>query len=593
MPPRRSGVFLHLTALPGPHGIGDLGSARTFLEFLDDADQSLWQFCPVGPTSGPHGHSPYGSDSAFAGNPLLVDLRDLAERGWLDESEVDPPDWADPRTVDYDRVASFKRDRLQSACEAFRANAPEAEREAFERFRERTDWLADYALFATLKEVHDGAAWTDWPDDLAGRDPDALAAARDSHADRIEYHAFVQWAFDRQWRRLREWAAEAGVELVGDLPIYVAADSADVWASPEAFQLDDSGDPAVVAGVPPNPGDSAQRWGNPVYDWEHLRETDYGWWRRRLDRLFSLVDVARIDHFKGFDAYWAIPADADDPAAGEWREGPGADFFETVGEHRGELPFVVEDLGFLDEGVVALRDRFDFPGMRVPVYADWCAEHDRYKPTDYPENCAAYTSTHDSNTVQGWYDDLPGEQRDCLQYALASDGEDVAWDLVEAVWHSEARLAFTTMPDLLGYGSEARFNTPGTTEGNWRWRVTEAEPVAAVRHDRSAPPVSPSLPLSSTIRTSPSPTSMSISVLTGWSMSARASSPPTFRMAMTMSTTSAPMSSSASTMAAIVPPVEMRSSSRRTRSPGATSLMYISLSEYPVDFESATSPSRP
>jgi len=475
MDPRRGGVFLHLTALPGPHGIGDLGGAQQFLSFLDDAEQSLWQFCPLGPTSAAHGHSPYGSYSAFAGNPLLVDLRDLVERGWLDADDAVSPDWTDARDVDYDRVAAFKRDRLRTAFETFRADAPDEERTAFEAFREReADWLDDYALYAALGAVHDGA-WTDWPDGLAGRDSDLLAAARADHAERVRYHAFVQWVFDQQWRRLQGWADEAGVDLVGDLPIYVAADSADVWANPEAFRLDDSGEPSVVAGVPSNPGDDGQRWGNPVYDWDHLADGGYEWWRRRLDRLFSLVDVARLDHFKAFDEYWAIPADADDPAAGNWRGGPGAAFFEAMDEHLGELPFVVEDLGFLDGGVVALRDRFDLPGMRVPVYADWCVEHDRNKPTDYPENCVGYTSTHDSDTVAGWYADLPAEQRECLHYALATDGEDVAWDVVEAVWHSEARLAVTTVPDLLGYGSEARFNTPGTTEGNWRWRVTEVE----------------------------------------------------------------------------------------------------------------------
>jgi len=471
-PHRRSGVFLHVTALPGPHGVGDLGAgAHSFLSFLERADQSLWQFCPLGPTSAPHGHSPYGSYSAFAGNPLLVDLTDLAERGWLDDGEAAQPDWTDPHEVDYDRVAECKRDRLWSAFEGFEASADDDEREAFEAFRAETEWLEDFTLFATLKEGHDGA-WTDWPDDLAGRDETAMAAARENHAETVDYHAFVQWVFDQQWARLREAAADHGVDLVGDLPIYVAADSADVWASPEAFQLDASGKPEVVAGVPPNPGDG-QVWGNPLYDWDHLRETGYQWWVDRLDRLLSQVDLARIDHFKGFDEYWAVPADAGSAAAGEWRDVPGVDFFETVRAELGELPFVVEDLGFLDEGVVGLRDRFDFPGMYVPLYANWCNDGDRYKPTNYPDNAVAYTSTHDSNTVAGWYRELNDRQRECVNYALATDGDGIAWDFLEAVWHSEARTVLTTVPDLLELGSEARFNVPGTTEGNWRWRVTE------------------------------------------------------------------------------------------------------------------------
>jgi 4-alpha-glucanotransferase len=470
---RRSGVFLHLTSLPGPHGIGDLGEgARTFLDFLDRADQSLWQFCPVGPTSGAYGHSPYGADSAFAGNPLLIDPVDLADRGYLDDGAVESPDCADPDSVQYERVAAFKRDRLREAFEAFESNADDAARASFESFREReADWLDDYALFVALKSAHDGAAWTDWPADLTGRDPDALAAARENHAREVEFRGFVQWVFDDQWERLRAAATERGVDLVGDLPIYVAGDSADVWANPDVFQLDESGEPSAVAGVPPNPGDEGQRWGNPVYDWDHLRETGYEWWLRRVEHLLSRVDLARIDHFKGFDEYWAVPADADHPGAGEWRSGPGAEFFEALRERVDELPFVVEDLGFLDESMVELRDRFGFPGMYVPQYADWCAEWDRYKPTNYPQKAVAYTSTHDTDTAVGYYERLGDEQRDCLRYALATDGEGIAWDLVGAVWDSDAALAFTTVQDLLELGSEARFNTPGTATGNWNWRV--------------------------------------------------------------------------------------------------------------------------
>jgi len=474
---RQSGVFLHLTSLPGRHGVGDLGDgARTFLDFLDRADQSLWQFCPVGPTSGAYGYSPYGSDSAFAGNPLLVDLDDLAERGYLDADAVAPPEWADPHHADFERVAEFKRERLRTAFEGFEESADGEDRESFAAFHEReADWLADYALFSALKGAHDGAAWTDWPAELTDREPDALAAARENHAREIDYRAFVQWVFDEQWNAFREAAAERGVALVGDLPIYVAGDSADVWANPEIFDLAESGDPATVAGVPPNAGDGGQRWGNPVYDWDTLRETGYEWWLRRVEHLLSRVDIARIDHFKAFDEFWAIPADADDPAAGEWRDGPGAEFFEAVRERVGELPFLVEDLGFLDESMVALRDRFEFPGMYVSQYADWCGEWDRYKPTNYPENGVAYTSTHDTDTVVGYYERMDDEQRDCLHYALATDGEEIAWDLIEAVWYSDAALAVTTVQDLLELGSDARFNTPGTAEGNWRWRVPAAD----------------------------------------------------------------------------------------------------------------------
>jgi 4-alpha-glucanotransferase len=484
---RRSGVLLHPTALPGPHGIGDLGAgARSFLDFLERGDQSIWQVCPLGPTVGIHGHSPYQTFSGFAGNPLLIDLVDLAERGYLTDGEIDSnapdaPDAADtddefsPHRVHYEAVESFTIARLRAAFDRFRDVAGDEERASFAAFREReADWLADYTLFRALKAEFDGALWTEWPEPVRARDPETLADYRDDLADEVDFRAFCQWVFDRQWRDLRAYAADRGVEILGDLPIYVALDSADVWAAPEVFDLTDDARPAAVAGVPPNMGDSGQRWGNPVYDWDCLAETGYEWWLDRLRRLFELVDYARLDHFKGFDEFWAIPADSDDPADGEWRGGPGNAFFEAVRAEFGDLPFVAEDLGFLDAESAALREAFDIPGMRVPQYADWCQQGHLYQPMHYPEDCIAYTSTHDTDTAVGYYESLGDQQRDCLHYNLGTDDAEIEWDLVEAVWNSEATLAMTTMQDLLGLDSHARFNTPGTTDGNWRWRVTDA-----------------------------------------------------------------------------------------------------------------------
>ncbi|WP_435101955.1 4-alpha-glucanotransferase [Halarchaeum sp. P4] len=471
---RTSGVFCHLTSLPGEHGIGDLGAgAHDFLAFLDAADQSLWQFCPLGPTASVHGHSPYSSPSTFAGNPLLVDLNALHDRGWLTAPEVAPPEDADTARVNYDAVATFKHDRLRTAFQRFEQSADAAANDAFESFREReADWLADYTLYRALKRAHGEASWTEWPRELRERDPDALAAAREEHADELRYHAFVQWRFDEQWRALREAARERGIRLLGDVPMYAALDSADVWANREAFAVDTAGNAEAVAGVPPNPGDEGQRWGMPVYDWDALAADDYDWWTRRLERLFDLVDVARLDHFKAFDAYWAIPAEEGASAAdGEWRAGPDTAFFEHVRDELGDLPFVVEDLGFLDEGMLGLRDHFGFPGMRVPEYADWCAEHHRYKPSDYPRDCVAYTSTHDTDTATGYYRSLDSTQRDCFDYAVGVDDEAPAWALLDAVWDSPAVVAMTTVPDLLNLGSDARLNTPGTAHGNWTWRV--------------------------------------------------------------------------------------------------------------------------
>jgi 4-alpha-glucanotransferase len=467
---RRSGVFAHVTSLPGPHGVGDLGNgARSFLSFLSKADQSLWQFCPLGPTSGPHDHSPYSTRSSFAGNPLLLDLTALAEQGWIERSALPPTEAFDEGRVDFKRVSAEKEACLRTAFDRFDREGPSS---GFEAFREReAEWLADYALFEALKAEFDGASWLEWPGPLRRHDPDALSDYREALADAVRYHEFVQWRFDEQWRALRAAADEHGIDLVGDLPMYVALDSADVWAHQDAFAVDEDG-PTAVAGVPPNPGDDGQNWGMPVYEWDHLAETGYRWWLARLRRLFDLVDVARLDHFKAFDEFWAIPADGSAPSAGEWRPGPGEAFFEAVRTELGSLPFLVEDLGFIDGGVEHLRDCFSFPGMRVPQYADWCAERHRYKPGDYPESCVAYTSTHDTDTVAGYYADLDGRQRECLHYALGTDGSDVAWDVIDAVWNSEAAVAMTTVPDLLGAGSEARFNTPGTGTGNWRWRFT-------------------------------------------------------------------------------------------------------------------------
>ena len=304
---RRAGVFLHLTSLPGPHGIGDLGrGARAFVDWLAAADQSYWQFCPLGPTASIHGDSPYQSYSAFAGNPLLVSLDRLADDGYLDDAEFrtaeSAPDFPDDR-VDYDRVREYKTDRLRTAAERFHDDADEADRAAFDAFREReSGWLNDYALFMALRARY-GGGWADWPTPVRRRDRGALETHRRELEDEIAYREFVQFAFDRQWRALRSYAGERGVEFVGDLPIYVALDSADVWANPEVFDLTDGDEPAAVAGVPPNPGDDGQRWGNPVYDWETLQATGYEWWLDRLDRLLNLVDVARIDHFKGFDEF--------------------------------------------------------------------------------------------------------------------------------------------------------------------------------------------------------------------------------------------------------------------------------------------------
>ncbi|MES3161386.1 MAG: 4-alpha-glucanotransferase [Halorubrum sp.] len=471
---RSDGVFCHLTSLPGPYGIGDLGDgAATFLSFLGDAEVDYWQTCPVGPTIGAAGESPYQSPSAFAGNPLLIDLVGLVDDGLLTRDDLEPVPAFPTDRVDYPAVREYKQPLLRLAFERFDAGDGEQDPDAvLDDFREQEPWVTEYALFRAISAARPEDTWVEWPEPLRTRDPDALTAAREEHAETIRFREFCQWTFDRQWAALRERAAAEGVELVGDVPIYVALDSADVWANPEAFQLDETNRPTVVAGVPPNPGDDGQRWGNPVYDWERLGETDYDWWMRRFRRLFELADVARLDHFLGFVRYWGIPADADDPAAGDWYDGPGRALFEAVERAFGDAPFIAEDLGFDDPQMDELMHEFGFPGMRVPQYADWCEGGNEYQPMNYPENVVGYTSTHDTDTWVGYYEDLPAEQRDCLQYNLGiGDEKPIEWAILDDVWGSEAVLAMTTVQDLLGLGSEARFNEPGTVEGNWEWRV--------------------------------------------------------------------------------------------------------------------------
>jgi 4-alpha-glucanotransferase len=473
---RRSGVFCHPTALPGPHGVGSIGApAREFVETLAAAGQSLWQLCPLGPTVGIHGDSPYQSASTFALSALLIDLDALAECGLLTAEALEPDPVLDGELSDgrvaYDAVRSFKRSRLREAFETFERERPAALVEGVEEFREESPWVDDYAHFAALKAEFDGQAWLDWPEPLRSREPEALERSRDERSREIRYHAFVQYLAAEQWDELRRHAAACGVDIVGDLPIYVALDSADVWANPELFELAEDGGHAVVSGVPPGPGTDGQKWGNPVYDWDRLADAGYEWWVERFERLFELVDVARLDHFLAFDRYWAIPADA--PAhEGEWRDGPGRELFDAVAADRDELPLIAEDLGHLTDGAERLRREIEAPGMRVLQYADWCTEDHLYQPHVVPEDSVAYPATHDTDTVVGWYDSIDDEQRDCLHYYHGTDGHEIHWTFIEAAWGSDAVFAITPLPDCYGLGSEARFNTPGTADGNWDWRIS-------------------------------------------------------------------------------------------------------------------------
>jgi 4-alpha-glucanotransferase len=482
---RSSGILLHPTSLPGRFGVGDLGGeAYRFVDWLASAGQTFWQVMPLGPTG--YGDSPYSSFSAFAGNTNLVSPEKLVEAGLLADSDTgDAPDLPAGR-VDYGKVAGYKRALLGKAFANFRSKlkTDEGLRRDYEGFKEFSSvWLDDYALFAALKDEHRGAPWNTWGAALARREPGAVEAARASFAERAEAHRFAQYVFFQQWLKLKRYANERGVRVVGDMPIFVAQDSADVWAHPHLFKLKEDGSPSVVAGVPPDAfSETGQLWGNPIYDWERMRGDGFRWWVARVRETLKIVDVVRLDHFRGFAAYWEVPAEHETAEHGRWVEAPGREVFTRVREALGGEPSIVaEDLGTITADVHALRDEFGFPGMRVLQFAFGGDPHDTHLPHEYVQNTVAYTGTHDNETVVGWFEqrsreDAPeGERRErelCLKY-LGTDGTEINWDFIRAVQMSVAVVAVAQLQDVLGLPSDARMNTPASAEGNWAWRFQE------------------------------------------------------------------------------------------------------------------------
>jgi 4-alpha-glucanotransferase len=475
--PRASGILLHPTSLPGRFGIGDLGpQAHAFLEFLVESGQRWWQMLPLGPLGA--GNSPYQSYSSYAGNPLLISPEGLVDDGWLT-----PGDWKGypvlpDDQVDFAAVAQAKETLFRNAFGRFRPDHLD-----FESFREdHAHWLDDYALYMALKEVHQGAAWISWAPELVRREPGALARCRTDLAETILYYQFIQFAFDRQWRSLREACRERAIHLIGDVPIFVALDSADVWARPDLFQLDELGHPLYVAGVPPDYfSATGQLWGNPLYRWEAHESENFAWWIARLRATTGRVDLVRLDHFRGFQAYWEVPAEAETAAHGRWALGPGTAFLEALRDDLGGLPLIAEDLGEITAEVLALRDRFDLPGMRVLQFAfggDPGSEF--HLPHRYVNHCFAYTGTHDNDTAAGWFHaehevSTQGEARQrfertfALRY-LGTDGREFHWDLIRVALASIADTVIIPLQDVLGLDGRARMNTPGTPSGNWAWR---------------------------------------------------------------------------------------------------------------------------
>ncbi len=474
--PRSAGILLHPTSLPGGFGIGDLnGSAFRFVDFLVESGQSLWQILPLGPTG--YGDSPYACFSAFAGNPLLIDLARLAEEGDLDAAELaDCPDFqAD--WVDFGPVITYKMEKLRQAARAFQQQASGERRAAFDRFcAEHAAWLDDYVLFMALKDDHDGHVWNTWERELALRQPEALAEARERLADAIFAQRYFQFQFFSQWERVKAYANERGVQIIGDIPIFVAYDSADVWANPDLFFLDENRLPTVVAGVPPDYfSPTGQLWGNPLYRWDLMAEQGYAWWIARIRQTFRMVDILRLDHFRGFAAYWEIPAGEPTAINGHWVTGPGDALFYALKDALGELPIIAEDLGHITEDVEALRVQFDLPGMKVLQFAFTMDASNPYLPHNLDANSVIYTGTHDNQTTMGWYWSREGEELERMRRYLGPVSEAVNWALMRMAYRSVSDIAVVPLQDVLGLGDEARMNSPGKLGGNWSWRYREEE----------------------------------------------------------------------------------------------------------------------
>ncbi len=473
--PRASGLLLHPTSLPGRYGVGDLGTgADQLLEFLDHAQQSLWQVLPLTPTG--FGDSPYAAPSAFAGNPLLIAFEPLLGRGLLHPEELRALESLPADGVDFDRLVPLKHEALQLAYQRFVRQADQVSKDRFAAFcRDEAHWLDDYCLFMALREQHGAEEkWTDWPGSLRDRDPEALRSARERLADRVDYHAWLQHLFFQQWGKLRREAHGHDVRIIGDIPIFVAFDSADVWAHRSLFKLDERGQPTVVAGVPPDYfSETGQLWGNPLYDWEAMATNRYGWWVDRFRHLLRQVDVVRIDHFRGFQAAWEVPADAATAVDGEWVKGPGTAVFRAVGNALGEgVPVIAEDLGLITDAVRELLAVLGFPGMKVLQFAFNDGPDNAYLPHNFEDpNCVVYTGTHDNDTTRGWYDRAPEHERDFVRRYIGRSGDNLPWDFIRLALGSVADTAIVPVQDLLALGSESRMNTPGASEGNWRWRM--------------------------------------------------------------------------------------------------------------------------
>jgi len=475
---RASGILMHVSSLPGEYGIGDLGSSsRNFVDFLASAGQSYWQILPLVPVSSIFGNSPYMSCSAFAGNPLFISPELLLQDGRIQPSELPSYSFSE-YVVEFDKVMAWKNKILAVAWQNFQANGT---RNNLEGFINANPWVKDYGLFMALKHKYNQKAWFQWPGELSRRDPDALKNTEDQLKQEISYFQFEQYLFFSQWQKLRKYANKNGIQIIGDLPIYVALDSVDVWANQDIFELDPkTALPTTVAGVPPDYfSKTGQLWGNPLYRWNtknnDVKNQLHDWWARRLEKIFSTVDVIRIDHFRGFESYWSVPAKEKTAVNGRWEKGPGIAFFQEMEKKLGTLPVIAEDLGLITPAVEKLRDDLGFPGMKILLFAFDGNPKNEYLPQNYSKNSVVYSGTHDNDTAVGWYLDskVSSEaKKRAKQYANRDDNEASTFysEMIYLAHSSTACLSVLPMQDVLGFGNDCRMNTPGTTRNNWQWR---------------------------------------------------------------------------------------------------------------------------
>lgn len=465
--------------------MGEIGpSARHFIQTLQSAGQCYWQVLPLGPTG--YADSPYQALSTFAGNPMLISFEDLITDGLLKSGELQDFPRFTTEKVDYGPVLSFRQQILDRVCAHFARRASADLKADFRTFcKTHASWLDDYALFVAIKKAHDLRPWVEWEPELRSRDPQALARFAAAHKAELKQAKVLQFLFDRQWSALRAHAAVHGIQFVGDIPIFVAHDSADVWANPHLFYLDEQGQPTVMAGVPPDYfSATGQLWGNPLYNWEVHQQEDYAWWLRRMEHMVRLVDIVRIDHFRGFEAYWEVPGGEATAMNGRWVKGPGHHFFHALKERMGDIPVIAEDLGVITPEVDRLRDDFALPGMRILQFSFAEDLEPHMRPEGFPENCVVYTGTHDNDTTCGWYHRKPGinntetlevieEERHQVRVAVSTDGSQINWDLIALAMRLKPHTAIVPLQDVMGLGTEARMNVPGKMDGNWAWRFTE------------------------------------------------------------------------------------------------------------------------